>query len=154
MQHIFMKLPVVGNLIIYKEISLFARTFATLNKNNVLLTDSIDILGKITSNEIYKSIMYRTINNLLKGEKMSETFKDNWAVPQVAYYMILTGESTGELATMLDKVGDYYQKMQKNSVNMIKTFIEPIMIIFLAVIVGFILIAIVVPMFGMYSTLS
>lgn len=154
MQHIFMKLPVVGNLIIYKEISLFARTFATLNKNNVLLTDSIDILGKITSNEIYKSIMYRTVNNLLKGEKMSETFKDNWAVPQVAYYMILTGESTGELATMLDKVGDYYQKMQKNSVNMIKTFIEPIMIIFLALIVGFILIAIVVPMFGMYSTLS
>ena len=98
--------------------------------------------------------MYRTINNLLKGEKMSETFKDNWAVPQVAYYMILTGESTGELATMLDKVGDYYQKLQKNSVNMIKTFIEPIMIIFLAVIVGFILIAIVVPMFGMYSTIS
>lgn len=85
---------------------------------------------------------------------MSETFKDNWAVPQVAYYMILTGESTGELATMLDKVGDYYQKLQKNSVNMIKTFIEPIMIIFLAVIVGFILIAIVVPMFGMYSTIS
>ena len=154
MQTIFMKLPIVGNLIIYKEISLFARTFATLNKNNVLLTDSIDILGKITSNEVYKGIMYRTINNLLKGEKMSETFKDNWAVPQVAYYMILTGESTGELATMLDKVGDYYQKLQKNSVNMIKTFIEPIMIIFLAVIVGFILIAIVVPMFGMYSTIS
>ena len=154
MQHIFMKLPVIGNLIIYKEISLFARTFATLNKNNVLLTDSIDILGKITSNEIYKGIMYRTINNLLKGEKMSETFKDNWAVPQVAYYMILTGESTGELAEMLDKVGDYYQKLQKNSVNMIKTFIEPIMIIFLALIVGFILIAIVVPMFGMYSKIS
>ena len=154
MQTIFMKLPVVGNIIIYKEISLFARTFATLNKNNVLLTDSIDILGKITSNEIYKGLMYRTINNLLKGEKMSETFKDNWAVPQVAYYMILTGESTGELATMLDKVGDYYQKLQRNSVNMIKTFIEPIMIIFLAVVVGFILIAIVVPMFGMYSTIS
>lgn len=154
MQSLFMKLPVVGNLIIYKEISLFARTFATLNKNNVLLTDSIDILGKITSNEIYKGLMYRTINNLLKGEKMSETFKDNWAVPQVAYYMILTGESTGELATMLDKVGDYYQKLQRNSVNMIKTFIEPIMIIFLAVIVGFILIAIVVPMFGMYSTIG
>ena len=154
MQHIFMKLPIIGNLIIYKEISLFARTFATLNKNNVLLTDSIDILGKITSNEIYKGIMYRTINNLLKGEKMSETFKDNWAVPQVAYYMILTGEATGELAEMRDKVGDYYQKLQKNSVNMIKTFIEPIMIIFLALIVGFILIAIVVPMFGMYSTIS
>ena len=154
MQTIFMKLPVVGNIIIYKEMSLFARTFATLQKNNVLLTDSIDILAKITNNEIYKSIMDRTINNLIKGEKMSESFKDNWAIPDVAYYMILTGESTGELANMLQKIGEYYQKLEKNSVNMIKTFIEPVLIVFLAVIVGFILIAVVVPMFGIYKTIG
>ncbi len=154
MQTMFMKLPVIGNLLIYKEVSLFSRTFATLNKNNVLLTDSIDILGKITSNEIYKSIMYKTINNLLKGEKMSESFKNHWAVPEVAYYMIVTGESTGELAEMLDKVGDYYNKLQKNMVNQIKVFIEPIMIVSLAIIVGFILIAIVVPMFSIYDTIK
>lgn len=154
MQTIFMKLPVVGDILIYKEMSLFARTFATLQKNNVLLTDSIDILAKITNNEIYKSIMNHTINNLIKGEKMSESFKDNWAIPDVAYYMILTGESTGELANMLEKIGDYYQKLEKNSVNMIKTFIEPVLIVFLAVVVGFILIAVVVPMFGIYSTIS
>ena len=152
-QTFFMKLPVVGDLIIYKEMGLFARTFATLNKNNVLLTDSIEILGKITSNEIYKTIMYKTINNLLKGEKMSTSFKDHWAVPQVAYYMIVTGESTGELAEMLDKVGDYYHKLEKNQVNQMKTFIEPIMIVMLAIIVGFILIAIVIPMFGIYQTI-
>lgn len=152
-QTFFMKLPVVGNLIIYKEMGLFARTFATLNKNNVLLTDSIEILGQITNNEIYKAIMNKTITNLLKGEKMSASFKDHWAVPQVAYYMILTGESTGELAEMLDKVGDYYHKLERNSVNQIKTFVEPIMIVFLAVIVGFILVAIVVPMFGIYQTI-
>ena len=154
MQTIFMKLPVVGDILIYKEMSLFARTFATLQKNNVLLTDSIDILAKITNNEMYKSIMNHTINNLIKGEKMSESFKDNWAIPDVAYYMILTGESTGELANMLEKIGDYYQKLEKNSVNMIKTFIEPVLIVFLAVVVGFILIAVVVPMFGIYSTIS
>ncbi|MBQ6285368.1 MAG: type II secretion system F family protein [Bacilli bacterium] len=153
-QTLFMKLPVVGNLIVSKEMALFARTFATLNKNNVLLTDSIDILAKITGNEIYKAIMLKTINNLLKGEKMSVSFKDHWAVPEVAYYMILTGESTGELAEMLDKVGDYYHKLERNSVNQIKTFIEPIMIVFLAVIVGFILVAIVVPMFGIYQTIQ
>lgn len=154
MQTIFMKLPVIGNILIYKEMALFARTFATLQKNNVLLTDSIDILAKITNNEIYKSIMYHTINNLIKGEKMSDSFKDNWAIPDVAYYMILTGESTGELASMLDKVGEYYQKLEKNSANMIKTFIEPALIVFLAVVVGFILIAVVVPMFGIYSTIN
>lgn len=154
MQFIFMHLPVIGNLIIYKEMALFARTFATLNKNNILLTDSIDILGKITNNEMYKGIMYHTINNLLKGDKMSDSFKDHWAVPEIAYYMILTGESTGELSSMLDKVGDFYQKQQRNSVGLIKTFIEPILIVFLAVAVGFIVVSIIIPMFGIYNTIS
>jgi len=154
MQYTFMHLPVIGKILIAKEVSVFSRTFATLNKNNIMLTDSIDILSKITSNEIYKSIMIRTINNLLKGEKMSESFKDHWAIPNIAYYMILTGESTGELADMLDKVGEYFQKEQKNLVNQIKTFIEPIMIAFLAVIVGLIIISIIVPLFEMYNQIQ
>lgn len=154
MQTVFMKLPVVGQLIVSKEMSMFARTFASLQKNNVLLTDSIDILAKITSNEIYKELEFRTIDNLIKGNKMSETFKNHWAIPDVAYFMIVTGESTGELAEMLDKVADFYQKQQQASVGMIKTFIEPLMILFLAIVVGFILVAILVPMFGIYSTVA
>lgn len=151
MQSIFMRLPVVGKLIVSKEMSMFARTFSSLQKNNVLLTDSIDILAKITSNEIYKELELRTIDNLIKGNKMSETFKNHWAIPDVAYFMITTGESTGELAEMLGKVADFYSKEEKNAVAMIKTFIEPVMILFLAVAVGFILISILVPMFGIYS---
>ena len=85
---------------------------------------------------------------------MSETFKDHWAIPDVAYFMIVTGESTGELAEMLEKVADFYSKQEKASVAMIKTFIEPLMILFLAVMVGFILIAILIPMFGIYSTVA
>ena len=154
MQSVFMKLPVVGKLIVAKEISMFARTFSALQKNNVLLTDSIEILAKITSNEIYKELEYKTVENLIKGNKMSETFKDHWAIPDIAYFMILTGESTGELAEMLERVADFYSKEEKTLVGMIKTFIEPLMLIFLAVIVGFILISILVPMFGMYSTVA
>ena len=154
MQRFFMHLPIVGKLIMAKEMSMWARTFASLQKNNVLLTDSIDILEKITSNEIYKELMTRTVRNLIKGNKMSETFKNHWAVPDIASFMIQTGESTGELAEMLDKVADYYQKEQRNIVGSIKTFIEPAMIIMLAVVVGFILVAILVPMFGIYSTVA
>ncbi len=154
MQSFFMHLPGIGKIIIYKEMSIFARTFASLNKNNVLLTDSIDILRKITSNEIYKGIMYKTIANLLKGEKMSLSFKDHWAIPDVAYYMIVTGESTGELDTMLEKVGEYYQKQERSAVNLIKTFIEPIMIALLAVIVGLILVSVIIPMFGIYNSIN
>ena len=152
MQALFLRLPVVSRVLISKEINMFSRTFATLQHNNVLIADSIDVLAKITENELYKKLMVDTINNLVKGNKMSESFKDNWIIPDIAYFMIVTGESTGELAEMLDRVADYYRKEQKNAVGGIKTFVEPALIVFLAVAVGFILIAVLVPMFDMYST--
>lgn len=152
-QYIYMHIPVVGKIIIYNEINLFAKTFSALNKNNVLLTDTMDILSKITNNEIYKMIMYDTVSNLLRGDKMSVAFKNNWAVPDIAYYMITTGESTGELPTMLDKVSEFYQKQQKNMVTALKNFIEPILIVFLAVVVGGIILSVIVPLFSLYSAL-
>ena len=146
-QYIVMHIPVVGKLIIYNEMNLFAKTFAVLNKNNILLTDSIDILSKITKNEFYKMIMYDTISNLLRGGKISLSFKNNWAVPPLAYYMITTGESTGELSEMLEKVSEYYQREQRTLANTLKTLIEPILMVVLAVIIGGMMVAILVPMY-------
>ena len=114
----------------------------------------MDILSRITNNEIYKAILYKTINNIVKGEKISEAFKDHWAVPDVAYYMIVTGESTGDLANMMQKVSEYYQLLHKNIINSLKSFIEPIMISILALVVGAIIIAVIVPMFDMYAQIQ
>lgn len=150
-QSLLMHIPVVKDIIIYNELAIFTKTFASLLRNNVFITESIDILSKITNNEIYKGILYRTINNIVKGEKISEAFKDHWAVPDVAYFMIVTGESTGELDNMMEKVSTYYQSLHRNVVSNLKAFIEPIMISFLAIIVGGIIIAVVIPMFGMYD---
>lgn len=149
-----MKLPLFGNIIIYKEMNIFAKTFASLLKNNVFITDSMNLLSEITTNEVYKEIMFRTINNIARGEKISTSFKDQWAVPEVAYYMIVTGESTGELAAMMSKVADYYQTEHKTIINNMKNFIEPAMIIFLAVIVGGIVLAVILPMFSLYSQIK
>ncbi len=150
-QYVLMHLPVIGKIMIYNEMTMFSKTFAALTKNNVQLTESIDILSKITNNEIYKMIMFDTISNLLRGDKMSDSFKNNWAVPELAYYMISTGESTGQLAEMLERVADYYQSQQKVTTDQLKTFIEPIMIVMLAVVVGGIVLAIIIPMFEMYG---
>ena len=152
-QEISMKIPVFKNVIIYNEITIFAKTFASLLRNNVYITDSMGILSKITNNEIYKAIMYKTIDNIVQGEKISDAFKDHWAVPDVAYYMIVTGESTGQLADMMQKVSDYYQVMHKNIINQLKSLIEPIMIVFLALMVGSILLAVIVPMFTLYNNI-
>ncbi|MBE6156889.1 MAG: type II secretion system F family protein [Firmicutes bacterium] len=151
MQTMLMHIPVIKDIMIYNELAIFTKTFASLLRNNVFITESIDILSKITNNEIYKSILFRTINNIVKGEKISEAFKDHWAVPDVAYFMIVTGESTGELDNMMQKVSEYYQGLHRNVVNNLKAFIEPILISFLALVVGGIIIAVLVPMFGMYG---
>ena len=152
-QTFFMHIPVVKDVIIYNELAIFTKTFASLLRNNVFITESIDILSKITNNEIYKGILFKTINNIVKGEKISEAFQDHWAVPEVAYFMIVTGESTGELDNMMQKVSDYYQGLHKNVVNNLKAFIEPILISLLALVVGGVIIAVVIPMFKMYGEL-
>lgn len=154
LQYLLMHTPLVGDIIIYNELTIFTKTFSSLLANNVFITDSMAILGKITNNEIYKEIMNNTIDNIVKGDKISTSFKDHWAVPDVAYYMIVTGESTGRLADMMKKVSDYYAEMHRSLVNNLKAFIEPVLIAFLALVVGVIILAVIIPMFGLMSSIE
>ena len=153
-QWIGMHLPVFKNVIIYNEVTMFTKTFASLLKNNVFITDSMDILNKVTNNEIYREMIDNAVDNISKGGKVSAAFKDHWAFPVPAYEMIVTGEETGQLAEMMGKVSEYYQDLHKNSVSRIKSFIEPVMIILLTIMVGVIVLSIVVPMFNMYSAIQ
>ena len=154
LQTFLMKLPVVGKIIIYREINIFTKTFSSLLQNNVFITESMNLLSEVTNNEVYKEIMYQTVYYIAKGDKISTAFKDHWAIPDVAYYMIVTGESTGELANMMAKVSDYYQTEHSTIINSLKSFIEPVMIVSLAVVVGGIVMAVILPMFGMYANIK
>lgn len=153
-QTILMNVPIIGKIIIYNEITMFTKTFASLLNHNVYITDCMEVLSKITNNEVYKMLIFDTITNLARGEAISNSFKNHWAFPVIAYEMILTGEKTGQLGPMMDKVANYYQEQHKNAVNQIKAFIEPVMIIILAVIVGVVLLSVVLPMFDMYQQIS
>ena len=153
-QNFIMHLPVFGNVIIYNEVTTFTKTFSSLMGHNVFITDTMNILKKITNNEIYKDLINKTIENLSTGERISAAFKDHWAFPVPAYEMLVTGERTGELPEMMGKVSLYYQDLHRNAVARIKVFIEPILIITLTAMVGLIVLAIVVPMFQMYSAIQ
>lgn len=154
MQTIYLHLPVVKNIIMYGEISMFTKTFASLLNHGVFITDSMDVLLKVSENEVYREIIKNTVKNLSLGGKISESFKDHWAIPVVAYEMIVTGENTGQLGAMMEKVYVYYDDLHTNSIGQIKSLMEPILIVFLAVSVGLILFSIVLPMFEMYGALS
>lgn len=153
-QTFYMKLPIFGNIMIYNEVTMFTKTFASLLNHSVRITDSMDILSKITNNEVYKDIITNTLNVLSKGGKISESFRGQWAFPVVAYEMLVTGESTGQLGVMMEKVSEHFQNLHRNSVTSLKSMIEPVTICLLAVAVGFILLSIVIPMFDMFNIVS
>ena len=150
-QYIAMHIPVIKDVLIDNEVIMFTKTFSSLIKHDVFITDSIEMLGKVTNNEIYKGIIKEAVTNLSTGSGLSKAFENQWAFPRIAYEMLLTGEKTGRLGPMMENVAVYYEEEQKNLVQRLKSLIEPVMIILLAVIVGVILMAIFIPMFSMYS---
>ena len=153
-QWILMHIPIIGTSVIYSEVAMFTKTFASLLSHNVFITESMEILNKITNNEIYKMLILDTITNLGKGERISKAFEGHWAFPVPAYEMLVTGEKTGELAEMMGKVAAYYQDLHAETVTRIKTFIEPILTIFLTVVVGIIILAVIIPMFSLYGSIQ
>lgn len=153
MQWLLMHIPIVKDIIKYSQLVTFTSTFSTLIKHDVFITDSMDILSIITENEVYKRIINDAITNLSKGNGVSVAFKGHWAFPETAYEMLVTGEKTGKLGEMMEHVANFYQEEQTNIITRLKSLIEPIMIILLAVIVGVVLLAVVVPMFDIYKTI-
>ena len=154
MQTLYMHIPVIKNIVMYSEVSMFARTFSSLLSHGVYITDSMDVLLNVSENEVYRKIILKTVQNLNAGGKISDAFKGHWAFPLVAYEMIVTGETTGQLAVMMEKVANYYDNLHRNAVNAIKSLIEPILIVFLAGSVGIIILSIILPMFEMYKVIS
>ena len=152
MQTIGMKLPGFGKIIIYREVTVFTKTFASLLNHNVFITDSMAILRTVSNNEVFKEIINESMEQLSKGAKISDAFEDKWAFPIVAYEMLVTGENTGRLPMMMSYVANYYEDLHANLVKRINTFIEPVLIIFIAAIVGIVVVSVVMPMFDFYGT--
>ncbi len=150
-QYLLMHLPVIRDILMYSEIIMFTKTFSSLIRHDVFITDSVEMLGSITNNEIYKEIIREAINNLSSGEGIAKAFENRWCFPRIAYEMLLTGEKTGSIGMMMENVANYYEEEQKTLVQRLKSLIEPVMIILLALIVGVILLAIFIPMFSMYG---
>ena len=153
-QILLMHTPVVNNIIIYNEIANFTKTFASLLNHGVFITDSMEILSRITTNEVYKKIINQTLENLSKGDSISMAFRGQWSIPIVAYEMIVTGETTGQLGSMMEKVASHFQMLHKNVIDQMKSLVEPLLICFLAVVVGIILVSIIQPMFSIYSQIK
>lgn len=139
-------LPLFGKLVRMVIISRFSRTLATLLSSGVPLLVSMDIVRNIVTNTKLRAVIEQTRDNVREGQSVAEPLKRSGQFPPLVTHMIAVGEKTGELERMLERIADTYDGEVDNTVSAMTTVLEPIMILIMAGIVGFIVLSIMLPM--------
>jgi len=147
-------LPKIGDLVRKVNIARITRTFGTLLSSGVPILQSITITKDITGNIFYGNALARVHDAVRDGESMAAPMERESVFPNMVTSMVDVGEETGELAEMLNRIADNYDEDVDNAVAGITSIIEPVMIVFLAVVVGFIVIALFLPIVEIIKNLT
>lgn len=146
-----LKLPIVGELALKMSIARFSRTFGTLINSGVPMMRSLEIVGETLGNRVLTEAIDQTRLSIREGNKLSAPLIQSGLFPNMVTTMIDIGEESGRLSEMLVKVGDFYDQEVESTVKGLTSMIEPMLIIFLGVVVGFIAISIMTPMFKLVN---
>ena len=149
-----LRLPVLGMIMRKIAVARFCRTLSTLISSGVPILDGLEITAKTAGNAIVEDGIMTTRKSIERGETVSAPLKETGVFPAMVTQMIGVGEATGALDTMLAKIADFYEEEVDVAVAGLLTLMEPIMIAFLGIIVGGIVIAMYMPIFGMISKLT
>jgi type IV pilus assembly protein PilC len=149
-----LKIPVIGELVQKMSVSRFSRTFATLIAAGVPMLRSLEIVSETSGNAVIARAIDTARNNVREGKKISEPLRQSGLFPDLVTQMIDVGEETGRLSEMLTKVADFYDNEVENAVKALTSLIEPMMIVFMGVMVGFIAISVITPIFSLQAHLA
>jgi len=148
--YIILKLPVFGPLIFQKMYLVrFTRSLSTLITGGVSLTEALEITRDIVGNEVYKEIIQKTIKEVEDGNSIAKAFQESGIVPLMVTQMLSIGEQTGRMDTILDKLAAFFSREVDNAVSNLVTLIEPLILMLMGVAVGFMVAAILLPMYSM-----
>ncbi|MTI65406.1 MAG: type II secretion system F family protein, partial [Firmicutes bacterium] len=147
------KIPIYKTLITDMMTTRFSRTLAIMITSGIPLMDALDIVSRVVGNKVVKEGISDTMDKMKQGSDLSTPIKDIKIFPPMLISMIKIGEESGALDTILDKAADYYDEELETSTKKLTTMIEPIMIVIMAIIVGFIVLSIALPMFDMVNTI-
>ena len=151
---IIFKLPKVGGFVQIVSVSRFARTFGTLMASGVPILQSINITRDTLDNVVIANSLERVHDRVRDGEPLSVPLEQTGVFPQMVTSMIQVGEETGQLPEMLNRVADIYDEEVDNAVSALTSIIEPVLIVFLAVVVGTIVLAMFLPLIALITKMS
>jgi len=148
-----LKLPIFGDLLRKVAISRFSRTLATLLQSGVPILESLDIVGKSSGNKVIEVVVSDIRNNVREGESIAGPLTKSGVFPPMVTQMISIGEKSGQLEKMLTKIAEFYDDQVDAAVSGLTSIIEPLIIGVLGVVVGFIVIALFLPILNISQIL-
>ena len=144
-----LRVPLLGRLILCYQVANFTRTLGLLLRSDIRIIEAMRMVGSTTGNVAYKE-QFKVIAEIVnKGEKISEAMaRDPLLFPPIVTQMIAVGESTGKLSDSLSYLGVMYEDELKNLTTNLSTVVEPVLMVFMGLLVGFIAISIITPIYG------
>ncbi len=154
LDYFLLKIPIFGSMLQKAALARMTRTLSSLFSSSVPILESMTLVEQVVENEVIGKVVLESRDSLERGQSITAPMKKHWAFPPLITQMISIGETTGSLEAMLTKVAEFYEKEVEASTDKLKALIEPLMIVFLASLVGTIVLAIIVPMFTMFNEMS
>jgi len=151
---VILKLPVLGILMKKIAVARFTRTLGTLISSGVPILEGLDITAKTSGNAVIEVALTKVRKSLEEGKSLTEPLKDSEVFPGMVTQMIAVGEQTGAMDAMLQKIADFYEEEVDAAVKDLLTALEPIMIVFLGLVVGGVVISMYLPLFSLIGKLS
>lgn len=149
-----MKMPLFGKLTVKTACAQFARTMSTLLSSGISTIDALETVSKIVNNIHYTNALLKAREEVMKGIPLSEPLTASKIFPPMVCHMTGIGEETGNIEDMLEKLADYYDEEVEMTTQSVLAAMEPLIIVFMAVVVGTLVIAVVSPIGAMYSGLD
>ncbi len=148
---ILLRLPVIGPLIRKVAVAKFTRTLGTLISSGVPILDGLEIVARTANNKVIEEAVMKTRDSIREGKTIAEPLSETNVFPPMVVQMIGVGEQTGALDAMLSKIADFYDDEVDNAVAALTSMLEPMMMVFLGGTVGFLVVAMYLPVFKMAS---
>ncbi len=151
---ILLKLPIFGTLINKVAVAKFTRTLGTLVSSGVPILDGLEITAKTSGNKVVEYAIMEVRKGVVSGKTLAEPITKVKVFPPMVTHMIAVGESTGALDAMLAKIADFYDDEVDNAVNNLTAMMEPLLMVFLGGAVGFIVVAMYMPIFKLITLIK
>jgi type II secretory pathway component PulF len=148
MDSFIIKIPVLGPMIVKKEVANFARTLGSLLHNGVSILPALDITHGVLTNQIVADEVAKIPENVTQGEGVAAPLRKSTVFPPVVVNMMAIGEETGRLDNVLTKIAHSYDMEVDRAMKTLTSLLEPLIILFMGLVVGFIVISMLLPIFS------